>query len=103
LGNYQPLTPGITVAGIALDGWGAKTLKLTTRAPSGYRYAATTQRLLPEDETAGRRIFYGVVSDQNGKPVNGIKVEMTSHNAEPGTEFPVRPTGHEPVQAGWNL
>jgi protocatechuate 3,4-dioxygenase beta subunit len=98
LGNYQLTVPGITVAGIALDGWAAKTLKLTTRAPSGYRYAVTTQRLLPEDETAGRRIFYGVVSDQAGNPVNGIQVEMSWHNSEPGTEFPVRPTGHDPYK-----
>jgi len=98
LGNYQLSMPGITVAGIALDGWGAKTLKLTARTTSGYRYAVTAQRLLPEDETAGRRIFYGVVSDQGGSPVNGIQVEMSWHNAEPGTEFPIRPTGHDPYR-----
>jgi hypothetical protein len=98
LGSYQLSTPGITVAGIALDGWSAKSLKLTARAPSGYRYAVTTQRLLSEDETAGRRIFYGVVSDQAGNPVNGVRVEMSWLNPEPGAEFPVRPTGHDPYR-----
>jgi hypothetical protein len=99
LGNYELSTPGIIVAGIALDGWGTKTLKLTARAPSGFRYAVTTQRLLPEDETAGRSIFYGVVSDQAGNPVNGVQVEMSWRNADPGTEFPVRPTGHDPYRS----
>jgi hypothetical protein len=98
LGNYQLSTPGIAVAGIALDGWGAKTLRLTARAPSALRYVVTTQRLLPEDETAGRSIFYGVVSDQAGNPANGIQVEMSWHNAEPGTEFPVQLTGHDPYR-----
>jgi hypothetical protein len=98
LGSYQLSAPGIVVAGIALDGWGAKTLKLTARAPSGFRYAVTTQRLLPEDETAGRNIFYGVVTDHTGNPLNGIQIEMSWHNAEPGTEFPVRPTGHDPYR-----
>jgi hypothetical protein len=98
LGSYQLSMPGIIVAGIALDGWGARTLKLTARAPSSYRYAVTSQRLLPEDETAGRRIFYGVVSDQAGNPANGIQIEMSWHNADPGTEFPIRASGHDPYR-----
>jgi hypothetical protein len=98
LGSYRLSIPGIVVAGIALDGWAGKTLKLIARAPAGYRYAVTTQRLLPEDEAAGRNIFYGVVSDETGTPVNGIQLQMSWHNAEPGTEFPTRATGHDPYK-----
>jgi hypothetical protein len=97
-GSYRLSMPGIIVAGIALDGSGAKTLKLTTRAPAGARYAVTTQRLLPEDETAGRHIFYGVVSDQAGNPVSGIKIEMSWHNPDPGADFPIQATGHDPYR-----
>jgi hypothetical protein len=98
LGSYRLSMPGIVVSGIALDGWGAKTLKLTARAPSGFRYGVTTQRLLSAEETAGRHIFFGSVSDQNGHPVNGIKIEMSWHNPDPGADFPVRATGHDPYR-----
>jgi len=62
----------------------------------------TTQRLLSEEETAGRRIFYGAVSDQAGNPVNGVQVEMSWLNPEPSAEFPVRPTGHDPYRR-WHV
>ena len=98
LGAYRLTIPGITVAGLALDGWQSKNLKLTTGAAAGYRYAVTQQRLLSAEETGNRNVFYGVVSDASGAPVNGIKVQMAWHGAEPGTEFPVAITGRDPYK-----
>ncbi len=96
LGAYRLSVAGITVAGIALDGWQTKNLRLTTGAATGYRYVVTQRRLLPPEETAGRRIFYGTVADANGEPLKGIKVEMQWQNAAPGTVFPVTTTGRDP-------
>ena len=95
LGAYRLAVPGITVAGLALDGWQSKNLKLTTGAPAGYRYAVAKQRLLPAEEVAGRNLFYGVVSDANGAPLNGISVRMAWHGADPNTKFPVTITGRD--------
>ena len=98
LGAYRLTIPGITVAGLALDGWQSKNLKLTTGAAAGYRYAVTQQRLLSAQETGNRNVFYGVVSDASGAPLKGIKVQMGWHGAEPGTDFPVVMTGNDPYR-----
>ena len=98
LGAYRLTIPGITVAGLALDGWQSKNLKLTTGAAAGHRYTVTQQRLLPAGETGNRNVFYGVVIDASGVPVNGIKVQMTWHGADPDTEFPVTITGRDPYK-----
>ena len=86
------------MAGLALDGWQSKNLKLTAGAPTGYRYLVANQRLLAAAETADRTMFYGVVRDVNGVPFNGIKVQMAWHGAEPDIEFPVTTTGHDPYR-----
>ncbi|MGQ9489881.1 MAG: MSCRAMM family protein [Anaerolineae bacterium] len=98
LGTYRLSVAGITVAGIALDGWQTKNLRLTTGAAAGYRYAVTTRRLLTPEETAGRRIFYGTVTDALGQPLNGVKLEMRWELAAPGTVFPVETTGRDPLK-----
>lgn len=98
LGSYRLAVPGITVSGIALDGWQTKNLKLTAGSAAGYRYAVTRRRLLSPEETAGRRIFYGVVSDATGAPLNGIAVQMAWRNAAPGTTFPITVTGRDPFK-----
>ena len=95
LGAYTLVVPEITVAGIALDGAASRTIKLTQGAPAGRRYVPTKVRLLPEDETGGRRMLYGVVSDASGAGINGIKVRMAWSGAEPDTGFPVQTTGHK--------
>ena len=95
LGAYRLTVPGITVAGLALDGWQSKNLKLTAGIPAGYRYAVAKQRLLPANETGNCDIFYGVVSDAHGAPLNGIKVQMAWHGADPDTKFPVSVTGRD--------
>ena len=95
LGAYMLVVPEITVAGIALDGLVSRTIKLTQGAAGGRRYAPTKPRLLPEDETGGRRVLCGVVSDASGAGINGIKVRMSWSGAEPGIEFPVEATGRK--------
>ena len=98
MGAYRLAVPGITVAGLALDGWQSKNLKLTAGAPAGYRYAVVNQRLLPAEETVNRSVFFGVVNDANGTPLNGIRVQMAWHGAASDSEFPVTTTGHDPYR-----
>lgn len=98
LGSYRLSVPGITIDGIALDGWQAKSLKLTTGVAPGYKYVVDTKRLLPAEETNNRHVFYGVVTDALGAPLNGIKVQMSWNGASPGTDFPVKMTGSDPFK-----
>lgn len=98
LGSYRLAVPGITVTGIALDGWQTKNLELKAGAAPGYRYAVARRRLLSAEETAGRRIFYGVVANAAGAPLNGIAVRMAWQGAAPGTVFPVVNTGSDPAK-----
>ena len=95
LGAYTLVVPEITVAGIALDGAASRTIKLTQGAAGGRRYVPAKPRLLPEDETDGRRVIYGVVSDASGAGINGIKMRMSWLDADPGTDFPVEVTGRK--------
>ncbi len=97
LGSYRLILPDITIAGIALDGWNTKTLKLTTGSVTGgNRYTVATRRLLSEVETAGRRSFFGTVTDADGKPLRGVKIEMAWQGAEAGAQFPTTTTGRDP-------
>ena len=98
LGSYRLSIPGVTVAGIALDGWNRKSISLTARSAAGYRYKVITKRLLPEAETAGRRLFYGMVTDAAGVPMNGIRLRMSWQGARPGTQFPTTTTGRDPFK-----
>lgn len=98
LGIYRLSIPDITIDAIPLDGWQIKTLKVTTGVAPGYRYTVDKKRLLPAEETNNRRVFYGIVSDALGAPVNGIKVQMSWTGAPPGTNFPVKVTGNDPYK-----
>jgi hypothetical protein len=91
-GSYRISIPGITIAGIGLDGWQTKNLKLTLAASSGLRYTIA-KRLLTAQETGDRRLFYGTVTDAAGRPLNGIKLEMRWEGAVGGTRFPTTITG----------
>ncbi len=95
LGAYRLSVPGITLDGIALDGWQAKSMKLTTGTAAGYRYEVAKKRLLPAEETNNRRILYGILTDASGAPLNGIKVQMSWEGAAAGTQFPVKVTGSD--------
>jgi len=97
LGVYTVALRTITVAGIALDGWATRTLKLTSgAAPQGLRYTVVKQRSLPPDEVAGRRIICGTVTDAAGKPLNGITIRMSWELTGPEPEFPILVTGSDP-------
>jgi len=48
MGTYRLSVPGITVAGIALDGWQTKNVKLTSGTPVGYHYVVAQKRPLPK-------------------------------------------------------
>jgi hypothetical protein len=95
LGAYTLVVPEITVAGIALDGAASRTIKLTQGAAGGRRYAPIRSRLLSEDETDGRRVLYGIVSDASGSGINGVKLRMSWADADPGADFPVEMTGRK--------
>jgi hypothetical protein len=100
LGIYQLSIPGSVVAGIALDSWGSKSVKLTVSAPAGYRYVKTMQRLLPPEETGHRNEFYGRITGPDGNPLKGIKVQMSWEGATAGTQFPVTTSGADPYAPG---
>lgn len=95
LGSYQLATPGITITGIALDGWQTRNIRLTGGQAQQYRYAVVQKRLLPASETANRRIFYGTVTDAAGAGLNGIKLQMAWQGAAAGTQFPTTTTGRD--------
>jgi protocatechuate 3,4-dioxygenase beta subunit len=97
-GVYQLVAPGITVTGIALDGSAGKTIKLTAGAAAAYRYTVASCRLLSESETAGRSAFYGTVTDADGRPLNGIRIQMAWAKADPSTTFPTTVTGKDPYR-----
>ena len=94
-GVYTLVVPEITVAGIALDGSASRSIKLTQGAKGARRYMPARPRLLPEDETGGRRVIYGIVSDASGVGINGIKMRMSWSDADPGADFPVEVTGRK--------
>ncbi len=96
LGVYELSVPGNRVAGITLDGWGSKIVKLTAGAAAGHRYVKTMQRLLPAEDTAHRGEFFGTVTGADGKPLQGIKLQMSWDGAAAGTQFPVTTSGADP-------
>lgn len=98
IGSYQLAIPGITIVGIGLDGWQTKNLKLTLGAATGKKYAVSQKRLLTAAETAGRRLFYGMVTDDAGKGINGVKLEMRWQGAAAGVQFPTTTTGKDPAK-----
>ena len=97
-GIYRLQADGVTVGGIALDGWGGRTEQLIIPAPIGFRYAVAGKRLLSPEETGNRRLLYGFVVNAGGEPLDGIEIAMSWLDAESGTEFPRTTTGKDPFQ-----
>ncbi|MEZ4766875.1 MAG: carboxypeptidase-like regulatory domain-containing protein [Caldilineales bacterium] len=89
-GSYWAITGdgSAAVAGIVLDGFDNRTVNLTVPAATGFRYAVVTKRLLDRAETGNRRMFYGVVRDENGIGLDGKTVQMSWPDAQPNAEFP---------------
>jgi hypothetical protein len=69
------------------------TVNLVLPSPSTFIYRVVTKRLVPADENQGRSLFWGKVMDQNGNPLDGIRLEMRWQGAASGTSFPTAVTG----------
>jgi len=95
---YRLQAEGVTVGGLAIDGWGTRKVELTIPTAKGFRYLVTEKRLLSPEETGNRSLFYGRVIDAAGEPLNGIELQMSWTDAEPGTEFPKTTTGKDPFK-----
>lgn len=95
LGVYALAVPGITVAGITLDGVASRRVKLTQGTPIQRRYALIGRRPLADAEIGGRRVLFGGVTDEAGAPLNGIKLQMRWQAAQPETVFPETTTGRD--------
>ncbi len=92
-GNYALAVEGQARAEVQLADDETKTVEVVIPTPLKVEYQVVTKRLLPEEETAGRNIIYGRVTDEAGEPLDGILVEMSWNGAEPGTTFPTTRTG----------
>ncbi len=96
-GQYQLQVTG-AVGGaqdVRLDGLQPATLDFTVPADQQFELRLITRRLLPRDENQGRHAFYGVVLDEAGSPIDGVKIEMSWTNAKHGTVFPTAITGSD--------
>ena len=98
MGVYRLIVPGITLAGIVLDGVAARQVRLKLGPTAGFTYVPSTPRLLSDDENGGRQILYGIVTDASGVGLNGVKIEMRWANTAPDAEFPIEITGRKAEQ-----
>lgn len=74
------------------------TVDISVLAAVEHRYVLTEKRLLPPEETGNRRLFYGRVTDANGRGLKDIELEMRWTNADPNTHFPRTRTGRDPFK-----
>ena len=79
---------------ISITGDGNYSVHIEFPAPQGFVYRVVTKRLLPAAENKNHSLFFGQVLDQNGQPLNDIKLEMRWEGAGPDTRFPVVKSGH---------
>ena len=79
---------------VSITGDGNYSVHIELPTPQGFVYRVVTRRLLPAAENHNRSLFFGQVLDQNGRPLNGVKLEMRWEGAAPGTRFPVVESGH---------
>ncbi len=91
--TYRLTAGDVTVEHIRLDGRETKTVNLLVSQDLKYEYRVVTKRLLPPAETRERYRLYGRVLDENGRPIDGVKVRMTWTGAEPGAVFPTTTSG----------
>jgi len=92
-GEYALEAGGGRAAGIALDGWSARQATIVVPPPPAGRFALLRARPLTSGEAAGRHLFFGMVTDEAGAPLNGVHVEMRWEDAPLGAHFPVAVTG----------
>ncbi len=79
---------------VSITGDGSYSVHIELPTPQGFVYRVVTKRLLPAAENRNRSLFFGQVLDQDGRPLNDIKLEMRWEGAAPGTRFPVVESGH---------
>ncbi len=94
-GTYRLTAGDVAVEHIQLDGRETKTVKLLVSKGLEYKYQVVTKRLLPPQETREHYRLYGRVLDENGRPIDGVKVQMSWTGAEPGTVFPTTSSGSD--------
>ena len=95
-GTYLIGLPGAVPEQVQVDGQRPLTQNLVVPADQSFEFRVVTRRLLPQSESKGRHVFYGVVRDEVGGPIDGIKIEMSWTGAAPRTAFPVAVTGSDP-------
>ena len=95
-GEYVIATEGATAIVTVSPDTPVVEQNLIIAAPSTYRYTVVEKRLLSEEETDNRELFYGTVTNELGEGMNGVELEMRWENADPDTQFPRTTSGRDP-------
>lgn len=93
---YQVGVVGMSPQTVEVDGQNPVTVNLVAPVDFQYEFRLVTRRLLPQSESQGRHAFFGVVRDEVGGPIDGIRIEMSWTGAERGTQFPTILSGSDP-------
>lgn len=94
--SYQVEVVGLPLESIEADGQNPTTVNFVVPAEWTYEFRLVTKRLLPQSESQGRHVFYGVIRDEVGDPIDGVKIEMSWTGAPSGTAFPTCRSGIDP-------
>ena len=97
-GTYELLAGDGKVEDIHADGWNVTRHHIVVPPAPTPRFALVKRRLLDREETDSRHIFFGHVWNARGEPLAGVRIEMSWHEAAPGTLFPTVVTGSNPEQ-----
>lgn len=92
-GVYELAAGDATAPDIELDGRETRNVPLTISAGLKYVYRVATKRLLPPEETKDIYRIFGRVLDENGRPIDGVRVQMSWTGAKEGTIFPTATSG----------
>ncbi len=93
-GTYRVRAQDTSSPALELDGWSTVTADLRLPAPANLHYALIHEQVA----ASGTRRIFGRVTDAQGTGLNQVVVQMSWANAEPGTVFPTRLTGHDPFK-----
>ncbi len=92
-GTYDLTAGDAAVSGIRLNGQESRNVALVVSEDLLYGYEVITKRLLSPEETKGQYHLYGLVLDENGRPIDGVKIQMSWTGAKKGTVFPITSSG----------
>jgi hypothetical protein len=95
-GVYELGAPGLVVAGITLDGWCSRQVRLTARQAPEKWFALRDKRRVQGDQALLQHSIYGTVTDEEGKPLSGQMMEMSWEGAGSNVQFPTTLTGSDP-------